>query len=206
MNLIQNPTFDDDGAHWHVVGAVMDAGDGAAVIRADEPSSNIQLYQTGLSLKAATRYRLSFTASGTDDLAVFVHRHRAPYESYGLMGYEVGLSEEPRRVTVFFTTPDAGDLDGGRLRFWFAPFARPGSRWRIDDVELSEAAEEPQPEPSPVDLSRQISVIVRDIPPGGRHEVRHVRPDDLVIVDGDIDWASTRFTAYILMGDEEAED
>lgn len=65
-----------------------------------------------------------------------------------------------------------------------------------------DAATEPEP-PTPIDLSRQMSVIVRDIPPGGSHEVRHVRPVDIVMTGRDIDWTQTPFTAYILTGEPD---
>lgn len=55
--------------------------------------------------------------------------------------------------------------------------------------------DEPPPPPAP---PREISVIVRNIPAGGSHEVRHVRPGEIVMGPGGIDWDATPYMAYIL--------
>lgn len=74
------------------------------------------------------------------------------------------------------------DASGGRLPLLLA-------------VELE--PEEPD-EPEPPAPPREISVIVRDIPAGGSHEVRHVRPGEIVMGPAGIDWEETPYTAYIL--------
>lgn len=56
----------------------------------------------------------------------------------------------------------------------------------------------PEPPPPPPPRLREISVIVRDIPEGGSHEVRHVRPGEIVMGPRGIDWEQTPYTAYIL--------
>lgn len=63
-------------------------------------------------------------------------------------------------------------------------------------VELG-APDEPEPPPPPT-RPVEVSVIVRDIPAGGSHEVRHVRPGEIVMGPGGIDWEQTPYTAYIL--------
>lgn len=214
MNLIQNPDFADGMTGWmfHASGGGSFAVvDGEARLTVNAPGDNVQFYQAGLTLKPATRYRLAFRASSNDgsNLIAFIHQHTAPYTSYGLNGPVAAAGVEPQLFETVFTTPDAAEnLTDGRLRFWLAPYARARTVYTIDDVSLAEAADEPEPTPEPEplpDLSRQISVIVRDIPPGGSHEVRHVRPADLVVRDGDIVWSETPFTAYILAAPGEPE-
>jgi len=69
-------------------------------------------------------------------------------------------------------------------------------------VELGAA--EPEEPPPPATRPTEVSVIVRDIPPGGSHEVRHVRPGDIAMGPGGIDWEQTPYTAYILFRGEDA--
>lgn len=218
MNLIQNPTFANNGEGWqfHADGGGTFVVDGqTAVLTIKAAGNNVQFYQAGITLQPATRYRLRFHAWSSDGsaLSVHMHRHTPPNDLYGLAGTVIDIGVEPLEFEVFFTTPESGPLDNGRLRFWFAPFAAAGTVYRIAGVELVEAPAqptepepEPEPEPSPVDLSRQLSVIVRDIPPGGWHEVRHVRPADLVVVDGNIDWTQTVYTSHILQGGDGTAD
>lgn len=61
--------------------------------------------------------------------------------------------------------------------------------------------EEPEP---PVGVVHEVSVIVRDIPPGGAHEVRFVRPGGIVMGERGIDWERTRYSSFILASDGEA--
>jgi len=190
LNLIQNPTFDTlEGWHFHASGGGSAfADDGVAVITIDAPGDNIQLYQAGLALKPATRYRLSFTASGMRNLSIFVHRHAAPYESFGLRGYVAELADEPRRFETYFTTPAAGDLSDGRLRFWFAPFGLAGTKYWIEGVELVEAGPEPVPG---VTGRRVVHVIAQRLDPGDVLDVRYVEPGRIVLDGTDIDWDAT---------------
>lgn len=82
-----------------------------------------------------------------------------------------------------------------------------GAGWQ--PVLALETADEPGPGPDtepPPPLTRQISVIVRDIPPGGSHEVRHVRPGEIVLGPAGIDWSQTPYTAYVLVNDVQPAD
>lgn len=72
-------------------------------------------------------------------------------------------------------------------------------------VPLVVQPDEPPPPPVPELSSREISVIVRDIEPGGSHEVRHVRPGEIVMGPNGIDWEQTPYTAYILARDEDVQ-
>jgi len=111
----------------------------AARVQVEQGGSNVQLYQRGLSLLPNSRYRLSFAAysSTGNDLGVYVHKHLAPYENYGLILNQVNLTTDWQRYTVEFTTNTfAGPVNDARLRFWFAPFAQPGDLYMVDDVRL----------------------------------------------------------------------
>ncbi len=111
----------------------------AASVQIEQPGSNVQLYQRGLPLTANTSYRLSFAAysASGNDLGLYVHKHLAPYENYGLIVNQVNLTTGWDRYTVEFTTGGfIGTVNDARLRFWFAPFAQAGDRYMIDDVRL----------------------------------------------------------------------
>lgn len=51
-------------------------------------------------------------------------------------------------------------------------------------------------ERGPVEERRELSVVVRELAAGETHEVRYVRPGDLVMKDGGIDWEKTPFVAH----------
>ena len=51
----------------------------------------------------------------------------------------------------------------------------------------------------------EISVIVRDLAPGWAHEVRHVRPGDIVMGANGIDWDATPYVAYTLVVNEDVQ-
>lgn len=60
------------------------------------------------------------------------------------------------------------------------------------------AADEPPDVPEPVEERREVSVVVRELAAGETHEVRYVRPGELVMKDGGggIDWEKTPFVAH----------
>jgi len=53
-------------------------------------------------------------------------------------------------------------------------------------------------EPEPVRERRELSVVVRELAAGETHEVRYVRPGELVMKEGGggIDWEKTPFVAH----------
>ena len=61
-------------------------GNNAAKLALSSSSTNIQLYQTDITLEANTLYRLSFKAYSTTghDLKVNLVQHDSPYTYYGL--------------------------------------------------------------------------------------------------------------------------
>lgn len=186
MNLIQNPTFRDNGEGWvfHASGGgVFVAGNGAAILTVNAPGNNVQFYQPGVAgLKPQTRYRVSVRVQSNDgsDVALYLHRHGAPYDTYGLGHVVELLPREPREVAVEFVTPDK-DVTNGRFRLWLAPFAQAGTIYTISDPSLVELTEEPTepeppppppPPPPPVDLSHQVVEVRRDWQAGDTYELR----------------------------------
>lgn len=194
MNLIVNGDFSDGFTGWtfHAPkGSSFDI-DGGAQLTVSGKSDNIQLYQAGFALAPATRYLLTFTAAanGPHTLAVHVHRNVAPHDSFGLANYIADVDREAKSFATYFTTPK-GMLEDGRLRFWLAPYADVGSVYRIGDVSLAKAVEEPLPEPER-QPRRVIHVIARTIMSGDTLEVRYVPPDKIKVDErGDIDWNAT---------------
>ena len=84
-NLIRNGQFATtrDWSFHSDVGGTFKAVDGHAECTvAGKGGKNVQLYQTGLTLKPLTRYRLTFMASANGDALaqVFIQRHVAPFD------------------------------------------------------------------------------------------------------------------------------
>lgn len=194
MSILVNGDFSDGFTGWKFhapKGSSFDI-DGGAQLTVSGKSDNIQLYQAGLALEPETRYLLTFTAAanGPHTLAVHMHRNATPYDSFGLANYIADVDREAKSFATYFTTPK-GTLDDGRLRFWLAPYADAGSVYRIGDVSLVKAIEEPQPEPER-QPRRYIHVIARKVMPGEVLEVRYVPPLRIKVDErGDIDWDAT---------------
>jgi hypothetical protein len=64
------------------------------------------------------------------------HNHDGTYTNYGLRSYRVDLQPYWKYFTTTFTTPNLSNMNDGRLRFWFAPFAKAGAVYQIDHVVL----------------------------------------------------------------------
>lgn len=115
-----------------------DGGSKAGRVVITGVGSNVQLYQSGLRLEPARRYRLRFQAYSTsgNDIAVLLHKDDAPYTNYGLWwGFDLGTEWETHEH-VFVTEGFANPVADGRLRFWLAPYARAGDEYLFDDIEL----------------------------------------------------------------------
>jgi uncharacterized delta-60 repeat protein len=147
-NLIAIPGFETgtapwkfytDGAGTFANDAPGRASDRAARVAITMPGANAQLYQSGLRLQPNTRYRLSFWARSPSghDLSAFLHKHTAPYTSYGLSEWTVDLTAGWQQFTrLFQTTGFSSGVADGRLRFWCASSGVAGDEFFIDDVEL----------------------------------------------------------------------
>ena len=137
-NGIVNWTFYTNGSGTFTANSPGHEGTKAAKITFNSVGTNIQLYQTGISLEPNTRYRLNFSAYSTTghDLSVILHKHGSPYTNYGL-SYTANLGTSWQSFTTEFdTTGFTNGVSDGRLRFWLAPFAAAGDRYYIDNVRL----------------------------------------------------------------------
>ena len=194
-NLIRNGQFatTQDWSFHSDVGGMFKAVDGHAECTvAGKGGKNVQLYQTGLTLKPLTRYRLTFNASCNappETVLAYIQRHVPPNDGYGLRNGVAEVDADTRSFSFTFTTPD-GTLDNGRLRLAMNG-ARPGSVFRFSDVQLYELAPEPEPEPEPVEPRRIVQVITPQLEPGDVLEVYCARPEKLIVVDGDLDFEAT---------------
>ena len=146
-NLITNPGFESEKTSWNFftdgTGSFMAAspgyeGNNAAVLALNNIGSNVQLYQTRISLEPDTNYRLSFSAySNTgNDLSVRLIQHYSPYASY-MPEYKADLGKSWQTFIVEFnTTGLTNTITDGRLMFWLSPFAAAGDTYYIDDIRL----------------------------------------------------------------------
>jgi predicted outer membrane repeat protein len=154
-NVVRNPSFEFGTYPWRfyadVEGGATFSDDGAGVqgnssahVAVASEGTNVQLYQEGITLEPQTRYRLVFQAySNTGhDLGVYIHKHEKPHTDYGLeCSAKLGTSWQPH--TVEFTTKGFNQrVMDGRLRFWFAPYARSGDHYYVDGVVLQKLGPE----------------------------------------------------------------
>ncbi|MCD4817018.1 MAG: Ig-like domain-containing protein, partial [Methanosarcinales archaeon] len=113
-------------------------GNYAANLALNNAGTNIQLYQTGVTLEPDTRYRLSFAGYSTigHDVNVRLIKHVSPYTNYGL-DFTANLGTNWQNFTTEFnTTGFTGTVNDGRLMFWLAPFATAGDTYNFDNVRL----------------------------------------------------------------------
>jgi len=164
-NLVRNGDFEDGTQAWRFYtngeGSLTTQGDSvysgamAAHIHLRQEGSNVQLYQTNITLEPNQRYRLHFAAKSSDgqNMAVYIHKHEAPYTNYGLVKLDVPLETAWKAFDMEFTTRgfDATVSDA-RLRFYFGPYDSDNSSYEIDHVVLQNITNgtPPPPEPLPV--------------------------------------------------------
>ena len=148
-NVVDNGGFESGKSGWNFYTnakgsfTVFGPGDGssnAAVVTTTTVGTNIQLYQSGVSLQPNTAYRLTFSAFSNSgrDLRVSVQKHGSPYTSYGLRQEIANLGTGWKTFTYDFTTTGfSAPVSDARLMFWFASDARSGDQFRIDNVSLT---------------------------------------------------------------------
>ncbi len=160
-NLVGNPGFESGTTDWtfytNRTGTFSSVSPGvegskAARIHITQQGDNVQLYQSGISLRSGERYRLSFAAysSTGHDLSVWAHKQGSPYTNYGLDEYVVNLTSSWRAFSVQFTaTGFSGTVSNARIRFWLAPYDGAGDNYFIDNVVLTRISEPGAPAGSP---------------------------------------------------------
>jgi len=146
-NLIQNPGFESGTSPWlfytsetgdFSMASPGFEGSNAAKLALNSGSTNIQLYQKGVTLEPDTRYWLSFSAKSNTghDVNVRLIKHVSPYTNYGL-DFTADLDTNWHTFTTEFTTNGFTDtVNDGRLMFWLTPFAASGDTYFIDDIRL----------------------------------------------------------------------
>jgi hypothetical protein len=150
VNVVTNGTFESGTSGWYSY------SNGAATLTASTPGAfgtgtaaqvavtaegtNVQLYQSGITLLPSTSYRLSFDAySNTGhDTEVSLAQHVSPYTNYGLSGQKFDLTSSWQSFAVVFTTSGfSTPVADGRLLFWLAPYDAAGDRFYFDNVQLA---------------------------------------------------------------------
>ncbi|HYN44439.1 MAG TPA: carbohydrate binding domain-containing protein, partial [Candidatus Limnocylindrales bacterium] len=143
-NQIINPGFESGTSDWNSWGVSFatdpptSEGTKSANIGIVSRSSNMQLYQYGITLEPNTRYRLSFAAfSNTGhDMIVKLFKHGSPYTGYGLIqNYDLSIGWQ-EFSTEFTTAGFSSKVSDARLMFWFVPFGKSGDEYYIDNVRL----------------------------------------------------------------------
>ncbi len=86
--------------------------------------------------------QLRACSNGSHRLSVFLHKHTDPFTNYGLENWACDLTTQWKTFLREFNTNITDSVSDARLRFWFAPYAKAGDQYFIDDVELVET--EPQ--------------------------------------------------------------
>ncbi|MGA9120906.1 MAG: FG-GAP-like repeat-containing protein [Bacteroidota bacterium] len=149
QSVILNPGFENGASPWQFYSNgsatfATDAGGAgnpvAAHIVINVQGSNVQLYQSGITLEANTQYDLSFKAySNTGhDVAVALAKHTSPYTTYGLITQTFDLTSSWNTYSVQFTTSGfAGTVNDARFRFVLDSFDANGDQYYFDDVVLS---------------------------------------------------------------------
>lgn len=144
---ITNPGFESGTTSWtfytNGIGTFNAAspgyeGNNAAVLALSSVGSNMQLYQTGITLEQNTRYRLSFAGYSTtgNDVSVRFIQHVSPFTSY-MPEYVANLGKTWQTFTTEFEpTGFTGAVNDARLQFWLSPFAAAGDTYYIDDIRL----------------------------------------------------------------------
>ncbi|MFN0156602.1 MAG: carbohydrate binding domain-containing protein [Bacteroidota bacterium] len=147
-NIVQNPGFESGTGSWtfftNASGNFASVSPGftgsrTARLTINSAGSNVQLYQSGLTLEPNTNYTLKFVAysSNGKDVALSVLQQGAPNTNYGLNNRLVNLTTSWQTFTIEFTTTGfQNTVSDGRVRFWLAPYATAGTVYFLDDVEL----------------------------------------------------------------------
>jgi len=147
VNLAKNPGFESGKTSWtfytNGAGTFTAAtpgyeGNYSANIVLSTKGTNMQLYQSAISLESNTSYRLSFAATATlgHDIRVRLFSSTVSTTSYGL-DYTAPLASDWQVFTKEFTTPVfTNTVTDGRLQFYLVPFAQAGDIYNIDDVVL----------------------------------------------------------------------
>jgi hypothetical protein len=153
-NLLTNPTFSQGTTSWQYFsqeGGQLTVSSGEAKATVTTTSSNIQLYQKGISLTPNQTYIVSFKAKAStpQTISVKLHRHDSPYTNY-MPGQTLSFNLTSqwqtftKEVTVGgFSSP----VSNARFSLWLSG-APSGSTLWFDEVGLSPKNDTDNPIPS----------------------------------------------------------
>jgi hypothetical protein len=148
-NVIANGGFEQGTANWTMYSAAPNgmsfstvggpSGSYAKVL-INATSNNMQVYQTYFSLTAGKRYTIGFDAYSPTSRKVFVtvHKHNAPYGSYGF-GEWIQLGPNWTHYERQFTAAGfSGTTSDTRLRFYLVYACAAGDDYYFDNVSLAQ--------------------------------------------------------------------
>ncbi|MFA6097479.1 MAG: chitobiase/beta-hexosaminidase C-terminal domain-containing protein [Candidatus Paceibacterota bacterium] len=147
VNLVTNPGFESGTSPWtfytngtgsYTVGTPAYAGTKGAKATLTTIGTNMQLYESGISLEPNTRYRLTFAAysSTGHDMKINLIKHISPYTNYGLT-YVPNLTTSWQTFSTEFTTSGfSANVADGRLQFYFPGLASAGDAYYLDEIKL----------------------------------------------------------------------
>ncbi len=196
-NILTNGTFENGITGWgfysngsasYAATSPGASGTGLAMqvsVRAE--GSNVQLFQSGITLESNRKYTLSFDAfcSSGHDVTVNLSKHGSPYTNYGLSGRGLDLSTTWQRFSVAFTASGfTGTVSDARLWFWLAPYDAARDSFYFDNVALSRALAKT----GPGDDDEQSPVPVKHRTGRGRAPLQLSKP--LQSVHGDTLWTA----------------
>jgi len=115
----------------------------AARVKIGAPSENMQFYYTYMSLEENAWYVLNFDGYSEQGkrTSAYVQKHGGDFNTYGLSGFPILLTDSWQAFSVEFATPQNLDADStsvkdGRLRFRFNGFAADGDIYWFDNFTL----------------------------------------------------------------------
>jgi hypothetical protein len=149
-SIIANGGFEQGTANWTMYSAVPNGINFSTVpggpsgsytkVHINATSNNMQVYQTYFPLTAGKRYTLGFDAYSPTSRKVFVtvHKHNAPYNSYGF-GEWIQLGPNWTHYERQFTAAGfSGTTSDTRLRFYFVYACGAGDDYYFDNVSLAQ--------------------------------------------------------------------
>jgi hypothetical protein len=144
----QNWSFQTGGTGRFAVEGPGLTGNTAAHVTITTTGGTIQLYQQGITLQAATQYKL--TVSGYSNtghaMAVAVFKHGSPFTNYGLSPKNIAMQKSWRTRTIYFKTANfTGTVNDARLQFAFQTSASAGDQYWLDGVSLQRVTAVPSP-------------------------------------------------------------
>ncbi len=153
-NALANGTFEGGIASWSFytsgVGSFSPVSPGssgigqAMQVAITTEGTNVQLYQSGITLQSNTSYQVSFDAysSSGHDMELSLQQHGSPYTNYGLPIRKFDLTTTWQTFTVTFTTSGfASAVSDARLMIWLAPYGAAGDRFYLDNILLAKVTD-----------------------------------------------------------------